>query len=114
MKLGHRRNYHSGHAALRIYANQPAALYNLCVCVQISLVGAFTVIVKTDGSFAALIGSVLTPTLGPWDIVTRRNGVIIIVIGHNIAPVNDTQQAAPRGYREKVAGQGASVIYKQY
>ena len=59
-------------------------------------------IVKTDGSFAALIVSVLTPTLGPWDIVTRRNGVIIIVIGHNIAPANDTQQAVPRGYRKKV------------
>ena len=63
-------------------------------------------IVKTDGLFAALIGSVLTltPTLGPWDNVTRRNGVIIIVIGHNIAPANDTQQAAPREYRQKVAG----------
>ena len=88
-------------------------LYDLCVCVQISLVGAFTVIVKTDGSFAALIGSVLTPTLGPWDIVTRRNGVIIIVIGHNIAPANDIQQAAPRGYRQKVAGQDAPVICLQ-
>ena len=71
-------------------------------------------LVKTDGSFAALIVSVLTPTLGPWDIVTRRNGVIIIVIGHNIAPANDIQQAVPRGYRQKVAGQGASVICLQY
>ena len=30
-------------------------LYDLCVYVQISLVGAFTVIVKTDGPFAALM-----------------------------------------------------------
>ena len=79
-----------------------------------SLVGTFTVIVNTDGWFAAHIRSVLTPTLGPRDIVTRRNGVIIIVIGHNIAPANDTQQAAPRGYRQKVAGQDASVICLQY
>ena len=58
-------------------------------------------IVKADGSFAALIGSVLTPTLGPWDIVTRRNGVIIIVIGHNIAPANDTQHIEGK-YQVKV------------
>ena len=43
MKLEHRRKYCKGQAALRIYANQP--------------VGPYSVIVKTDGSFAALLVS---------------------------------------------------------
>ena len=35
MKLGHRRNYHNGWAAIRHYANHPIP-YDLCISVPIS------------------------------------------------------------------------------
>ena len=46
--MGRWCNYHKGQSALRIYANQPT--FNQ----EKALVGAFSVIVKPDGSFAAL------------------------------------------------------------
>ena len=36
VKLGLRRNYHEGRAAIRHYANQPAVPYDLCAADQIS------------------------------------------------------------------------------
>ena len=36
VKLGPRRNYHKGRAAIRHYANQPAVPYDLCVADPIS------------------------------------------------------------------------------
>ena len=62
MKLGPRRNYHEGRAAIRHYANQPAHLAQCLNSVlnvkalvgafnqEKALVGAFSVIVKTDGA----------------------------------------------------------------
>ena len=46
--MGRWCNYHKGQWALRIYANQPT--FNQ----EKALAGAFSVIVKPDGSFAAL------------------------------------------------------------
>ena len=63
MKLGPRRNYHEGQAAIRHYANQPSVL-NVKTLVgafnqEKALVGAFSVIVQLVvepmDSFTALI-----------------------------------------------------------
>ena len=60
MKLGRRHNYHKGQPALRIYANHLLNVLNVKELVGAfnqgeALVGAVLVIVKTDGSFAALV-----------------------------------------------------------
>ena len=61
MKLGCRCNYHEGWVALRIYANQPIVSLNVKALgafnQEKALEGAFSLIVKTDGSFAALVSS---------------------------------------------------------
>ena len=53
MKLGPRRNYHEGRAALRHYANQTLNVKALIGAFnqERALVGAFSVIVKSSGTF---------------------------------------------------------------
>ena len=57
VKMRRQHNYHKGQAALRIYVNQPIH-YDLVANQEKA-----SVIVKTDGSFAALFWTLLLPRL---------------------------------------------------